>query len=305
MTTRDSIPRSDEELDAFLKQLDDRDTLSEDEYFDKYTPADEVLGIDTRDTFCKFIARRRGKELTETERRDIVLAALMFAVFEHIYYYGGTREEYFLTPKEEVIDRIAAYNRWREYFEALYPYNIQFAVPVADLGPFGPLAKDFVRNSQIFWHWYGLEQAAPLLEASAHFWIEYVQTSRKTDEVPWFRLKDSDYKSADVERKIWSEPEHCFYLNYYWLGQIYVKQGRRQDAVRAFETFLRYEPEFVYRNDVELHPHSYLYKNAIPDSLSALRNIAALFGELGDATKSAEFARRADALETNSTDRPL
>ena len=225
------------------------------------------------DGLLDFVEFERQQSLTDQEKEDLELANQLFDTFwERDQWYSHDTP---IAHPSEVQARIKAYYRWQPYFESILKENPEYMIGKEHSDR--RLTREFVLVSQAVWYWYELEEAAPLLEDALRIWKEYQQAQGK-NPVPFKRLNTMPRDRHDYNWNIWHHAHDFWYINHYFLGQIYQQQGKKQQAIHHFQQFLIYEPNYIFDEKTagERHPHFIYLKVPVPDSKTAREALTAL-----------------------------
>ncbi len=118
------------------------------------------------------------------------------------------------------------------------------------------LLKEFILLAQFAWHWYELVEAEELLKRSAELWFLYN-----------LQIKPARYDSNKQLSKFYLTPYPQF--NYFYLGELYIVQGKKLEAIQAFSKFIELEPNFYPSQDFSLDHYFFYYNKELPSTLLA------------------------------------
>lgn len=166
---------------------------------------------------------------------------LFYVVHDRYIWYSENSLD---TSVEDLKQKLLIYQKYQKIIEGYYKKYKQ------------SLLKEFILLAQFAWHWYEIVEAEEFLKRSAELWFFY--------NLP---LKPA---RCDTVKQLSS-----FYLtpypqmNYFYLGELYIVQGKKLAALQAFSKFIQLEPHFFPVLEFKLDPYFYYYNKELPSTLLA------------------------------------
>jgi hypothetical protein len=139
---------------------------------------------------------------------------------------------------------------------------------------------EFVNIAVAFWVYYGLEEAAVLMELALN-WLPEFDRLHPDLALPMRHLSSGlDYRDSlwSIRNEMARQP----YLMHFFLGEIYLRQGKYDAASLHLEQFLEVLPDFEYNSPFELDEWFYYLRRRIPTSKVAREMLAEIGKRTGD-----------------------
>ncbi len=146
-----------------------------------------------------------------------------------------------------------------------------------------------IRTARLLWAWYGLPEAARLLERAMHL----AETLRGPDgallHAPFTVREAMDRRPLYLA--VW-EPG-CVHVLAWDLAEIAEAAGQEQEAIRRYTQFLAREPELDPVVIPKLDEWYYYHRRTEPTTVEGLRRIGHCFRRAGDIPENIAAARAA------------
>lgn len=173
------------------------------------------------------------------EFRDVL--ELFYVVHDRYVRHGENSLE---TSVKDLKRKLALYRKYQQIIES-YCQKYQEV-----------LLKEYILLAQFAWHWYEIVEAEEFLKLSAELWFFYN-----------LRVKPARYDSNTQLSTFYLTPYPQF--NYFYLGELYIVQGKKLEAIQALSKFIELEPNFLPCQDFSLDHYFFYCNKELPSTLLA------------------------------------
>lgn len=241
-----------EELKTVLEYIEDDETYNK-----------TLLIGDKLEDLKQFMKKELEGTLSIEEEKSLINAFSFLNVPNNIYVWYSERT--INATKEEVEKYLQAFEQWQSSIESYYHY-----LSPVDCGSYSQdcyhTLGAYIIMSQFLWHYYQL----PVAEKHLLRALELATTLKDENGCPMVPVRQmvDIYSGAPKTGVAYYHNANLFYLNHFYLGELYEQQGNTAKAQWHFQQFLGYEPDFE-SEPLILHPDYYDIRRQIPDSIQA------------------------------------